>query len=73
MILANLNENVNKNQSSYNPKIKSDDLLKPELLAWKEITELEQKKQGIAIALSLPGNDEPYIREKVFDQLNLYL
>ena len=40
-------------------------------LAWKEITDLRQDKQGIAIALSLPEEDETKIREKVFDQIPL--
>lgn len=59
------------NPPLYNPKIKSYELFKQELLAWKEVTELDKKKQGVAIALSLPENDESQIREKVFDQLNL--
>lgn len=59
------------NPPSYNPKIKSYELYKQELLAWKEITELDKKKQGVAIALSLPENDESRIREKVFDQVKL--
>ena len=28
-------------------------------------------KQGIAIALSLPGDDETHIRDKVFDQISI--
>lgn len=59
------------NPPLYNPKIKTYELFKQELLAWKEVTELDKKKQGVAIALSLPENDESQIREKVFDQLNL--
>ena len=34
-----------------------------------EITDLKEDKQGIAIALTLPEDDEPQIREKVFDQI----
>ena len=44
---------------------------KQELLAWKEVTDLRQDKQGIAIALSLPEKDVSKIREKVFDQIPL--
>ncbi|CAC5381858.1 unnamed protein product [Mytilus coruscus] len=42
-----------------------------ELLAWKEITDLDKKKQGVVIALSLPEDDESKIREKEFDQISL--
>jgi len=42
-----------------------------ELEAWREITDLEKKKQGIAIALTLPEDDESGIREKVFDELSI--
>ena len=42
-----------------------------ELLAWREITDLIEYKQGIAIALSLPEDDETRIREKVFDQISI--
>ena len=50
---------------------KSYELYKQELLAWKEITELEKKKRGVAIALTLPEDDDSKIREKVFDQIKL--
>ena len=50
-------------------KSKNYELYKHELLALREITDLEKKKQGVAIALSLPEDHE--IREKVFDQLRL--
>ena len=52
-------------------KDKNYERYKQELLAWKEITDLRQDKQGIAIALSLPEDDESKIREKVFDQIAL--
>ena len=42
-----------------------------ELEAWREITDLDKKKQGIAIALTLPEDDESGIREKVFDELSI--
>ena len=49
---------------------KAYELYRPELLAWKEVTEFRKEKQGIAIALALPG-DKNQIREKVFDQISL--
>ena len=42
-----------------------------ELLAWREVTEISQEKQGIVIALSLPENDRYRIREKVFSEIKL--
>ena len=42
-----------------------------ELLAWWEVTEVSQEKQGIVIALSLPENDKYRIREKVFSEIKL--
>ena len=44
---------------------------KNELLVWKEITSVEEDKQGIAIALSLPKDHEQDIRNKVFDQISI--
>ena len=52
-------------------KSKSYELYKQELLAWSEITDLDKKKRGVAIALTLPEDDESKIREKVFDQIKL--
>ena len=52
-------------------KSKSYELYKPEVLAWRAITDLAQEKQGVAIALSLPEDDESQIREKVFNQVKL--
>ena len=52
-------------------KGKNYERFKQELLAWREITDLSKEKQGIAVALTLPENDETQIREKVFDQLRL--
>lgn len=40
-------------------------------MAWREVTELSEFKQGIAIALTLPEDDESQIREKVFDQIQI--
>ena len=50
---------------------KSYERFKQELLAWREITELSKNKQGIAVALSLPEDDENKIKDKVFDQISL--
>ena len=50
-------------------KSKNYERYRQELTAWREITDLSKDKQGIAIALSLPEEDESQIREKVFDQI----
>ena len=52
-------------------KTKSYERYKQVLLAWKEVTDLSSRKQAIAVALSLPEEDETQIRDKVFDQLPL--
>ena len=53
-------------------KCKSYERYKQELKAWRIVTDLPKKKQGIAIALSLPEDgDETGIREKVFEELEL--
>ena len=49
---------------------KSYDRYKQELSAWKEVTEMDKKKQGIAVALTLP-DDETGIREKIFEEMDL--
>ena len=58
------------NPPSFN-SAKSYERYKQELLAWREITELSKNKQGIAVALSLPEDDEYKIKDKVFDQIAL--
>jgi hypothetical protein len=50
---------------------KSYERYRQELNAWKEVTEVEKKKQGIAVALTLPEEHESGIREKVFDEMDL--
>ena len=35
------------------------------------MTDLRKDTQGVAIALSLPGDDKTHIREKVFEQISL--
>ena len=44
---------------------------KQELEAWKLITDVEKKKQGIAIALTLPDDHPSGIRGKVFEEIKL--
>ena len=39
--------------------------------AWLMVTDLEEEKQGIAIALSLPENDPSGVRDKVFYEVTL--
>jgi len=52
-------------------KEKSYERYKQELLAWREITDLDKEKQSIAIALSFPEDGANGIREKVFDELSI--
>lgn len=42
-----------------------------ELTAWREVTDLDKSKQGIAIALSFPEQDEHKLREKIFSELSI--
>lgn len=61
----------NKMAARINPPVfheeRGYDRYKLELLAWKEVTDVSKKKQGIAIALSLPDR----VKEKVFDNVEL--
>ena len=50
---------------------KGYELYRQELLAWREVTPLRKDKQGVAIASSLPEDDQTQIREKVFEQISL--
>ncbi len=67
----------NKMSMKINPpdlsKCKTYERYKLELKAWQKITDIPKKKQGIAIALSLPedGNNTSGIREKVFEEVDL--
>lgn len=47
-------------------RTKTYGMFRQEVIAWTEITELIKDKQGTAIALSLPEDDESQIREKKF-------
>ena len=58
------------NQPSFN-SAKSYEMFKQELLAWREITELSKNKQVIAVALSLPDDDENKIKDKVRGAFNM--
>ena len=42
-----------------------------ELKAWEALTDLDKKKRGIAIALSLPEEGKASIRDKVFNELSV--
>lgn len=46
-------------------KAKTYERFKQEVLVWKEITDLAKNKQGIAVALSLPEDDENQIKEAI--------
>lgn len=52
-------------------KDKNYDLFKKEITAWKAVTDLSAKKQGVVVALGLPENDDLKIREKVFEELTV--
>ena len=52
-------------------KAKNYERFKQKVLAWKEITDLAEHKQGIAVALSLQEDDEHQMKDKVFDQILL--
>lgn len=47
------------------------ELYKQKLLAWHGVIDLSKDKQGVAIALSLPEEDNNRIQEKVFNQIGL--
>ena len=52
-------------------KAKNNERFRQELLAWREITDLKEDNQGIAIALTLPGDDKSQFRENVFEQVQI--
>ena len=52
-------------------KGKCFEIYRKEILAWGELSDLQKSKQGIVVALSLPEDDNTYIRERVFDQIPL--
>ena len=56
------------NRPTFN-KAKNCERFSQELLAGEEITDISKDKQGTAIALSLPEEDESQIRENVLDQI----
>ena len=41
-----------------------------EIKVWQALTELEKKKQGLAIALSLPEEGQNSVRDKVFSEIS---
>ena len=52
-------------------KCKTYERFKQELVAWRTVTDVDKKKQAVAIALSLPQDGDFQIREQVFDELEL--
>ena len=70
-----LDKNSEKLQQKRNPstlgEANSYELYKQEVLAWQDITDFTKEKQCVAIAFSLPDDDESKIREKVFSKLKL--
>ena len=50
----------------------SYELYRQQVLAWAEVTEIEQTKKGIVVALSLPNENQSYVQEKAFDQISLH-
>ena len=46
------------------------ELHRQELLALREVTDLQKVMQGVAIELSLQKGDKDQIREKLFDQIS---
>ena len=47
------------------------DIYKIQLEAWGEITDIENRKKGMYVALNLPDNDPSKIKEKIFESLDL--
>ena len=41
-----------------------------EIKVWQALTELEKKKQGLVIALSLPEEGQNSVRDKVFSEIS---
>ena len=52
-------------------KGKRFDLFKQELDGWKEVADLEATKQGIAVALLLPEDDDFSLKSKLFDKYSI--
>ena len=60
-----------KNPPEFNSKVKPYDRYIEELKAWSVVTELDEEKQGLAIAFSLLEHDPSNLREKVFNEVTL--
>ena len=69
--LKTQHDNKNKSPPPSLEKAKTYERFKQEVLAWREITDLAKNKQGIAVALSLPEDNEHQIKDKVFDQISI--
>ena len=50
----------------------SYELYRQQVLVRAEVTEIEQSKKGIVVALSLPNEDQSYVQERTFDQISLH-
>ena len=59
------------NHPSFTRKDKCFERWKTEVLMWSEVTDVQKDKMGIAVALSLPENDESRIREQVVEEVKL--
>ena len=63
--------NSYKNPPEFNSQMKPYDRYIEELKGWCIVTELDKKKRGIAIALSMPENDPSGVRDKIFNEISL--
>ena len=63
--------NSYKNPPEFNSQTKPYDHYIEELKGWCIVTELDKKKRGIAIALSMPENDPSGVRDKIFNDISL--
>lgn len=63
--------NSYKNPPEFNSQTKPYDRYIEELKGWCIVTELDKKKRGIAIALSMPENDPSGVRDKIFNEISL--
>ena len=59
------------NPPAFNRKEKGFERWKTEIQMWAEVTDVKKEKMGIAVALSLPENEESRIREQVMEEVKL--
>lgn len=60
-----------KKPPTFDLKIKSYALYSEELKAWQALTEVDENKQALAVALAFPENDSDCIRDKVFSEIGV--